>query len=526
MKTAADRLRAIEGDVFADWRSKSKSAIHKTDPEAWLWDVLRLKWHKKQREFVWAFVENKRTAIKSANGTGKSRGFGELISWGVATHEPGELLCIATAPTLRQIDEVLFAYLNANYSRAKAMNHPFIGAINDSLHWNYRETPRSPAKTLVLGQKPGDRDIVSTFQGIRAVSLDQNTKTWVFIDEGGGVHPDLFVAAESVTTGDGKIGVIGNPDNLGTYFHKIFTDDRIGADWSKHTISGFDLPTMTGEIVYDDPELQERMLTSGMQDREWIEQKKNAWGEGSARYQSKVLGEFPDSDDRSFFSQTSINKANDTVIVEDNEVHKRGGLDLARFGEDSSTLYTNQGGRIRRLDEWSKATANESATKAHTLCLEHGITALVVDAAGLGGPIVDQIAARAEGRYAVFATLGAERSPDPTRWANARAYWYDMLREAMMAGKIDLDLFEDKQLHEELLNLQFDFTLRGALKIESKKDMAARGVKSPDRLDAVVYSFIDAVVAMSGTNALPPGSTALFDPWEMLDMGDRAGLPL
>jgi len=525
-------LGGLESDVLAQWRRKSQNALYREEPEAWLWDVLGYRWHAKQREFVHAFMEQRRIAVKSANGTGKSRGVGELISWGISVHEPGELLIICSAPTMRQIEETIFGYISSNYSRMRGRGIEPIGRLTSSA-WSYQETPTSRPKTLVLGQKPSDKDIVGSFQGIRAIdgSDDGNaSKTWVFIDEAGAVHKDLFVAAESVTTGagDNKIMAIGNPDNLGTYFHSIFTDVQIGQDWYTETLAAKDLPTFTGEIVYEDEAMQKRMLESGMIDAEWVEQKKRAWGEDSARYRSKVMGEFPDSDDRSFFSQSAIDTAHETNIPEDMQNDLSIGFDVARFGEDDSALYGNRGGRIRRIDKWSKANANESASRAHQKALDEGARFMIIDSTGLGGPIADVITARGDRYYTVIMAQGAERSPDPARWLNMRAYWYDMLREGMLTGQVDLDYSEEdgKQLKDELLTIQYDFTLKGAIKIESKKDMAARGVKSPDLLDAVVYSYVNAQALVGHPLAgMKPGDYAYYDPWEELD-GDRRGLPI
>lgn len=524
---AAAYLSGLEGDVLAQWRTKSRNQLYRTDPEAWLWDVLGYRWHAKQREIVDDFLNNRRIATKSSNGAGKSRLMNELVSWGIAVHDPGELLVIVSAPGMRQIQETSFAYLGANYTRARTRGFPMPGTMTDS-RWSYRETPSSKSKTLVLGQKPADQDIVGTFQGIRAIGEDAS-KTWVFIDEGGAVHADLFVAAEAVTTGagDNKIATIGNPDNIGTYFQRIFEDPEISQDWKTHTISAFDLPTFTGEIVYDDPAMQKHMLESGMIDFEWVEQKKRAWGEESARYLSKVLGQFPDADDRSFFSQTAINMARETEIPEDPHTPLNMGFDVARFGEDDSAIYGNRGGRVRRLEKWSKADANESATRAHQVALEGGCEVLIIDASGLGGPISDVISARADRMYTVIKANGAERSPDPSRWLNLRAYWYDMLREGMLTGQVDLDFKEEdgKQLYDELLTIQYDFTLKGAIKIESKKDMASRGVKSPDLLDAVVYSYVNAQAIMGHPLAgMKPGDYVVYDPMD--EWADRVGLPI
>ncbi|MFK9943402.1 hypothetical protein ACJENI_24680, partial [Escherichia coli] len=83
-------------------------------------------------------------------------------------------------------------------------------------------------------------------------------------------------AAEAVVTGqESRIVGIGNPDRRGTMFFNLFNTD-LGADWNLHTISAYDLPTMTGEIVYpDDPAMQQRML-QGLTSRHWIAHKERS----------------------------------------------------------------------------------------------------------------------------------------------------------------------------------------------------------------------------------------------------------
>jgi hypothetical protein len=87
---------------------------------------------------------------------------------------------------------------------------------------------------LAFGKRPSDQDIVSSFQGTR------KRNTYVFLDEAGGLPPEMFTAAESVDDWCGiKILAIGNPDRRGTEFHRIFTDPQMMQDWSLHTISAF-----------------------------------------------------------------------------------------------------------------------------------------------------------------------------------------------------------------------------------------------------------------------------------------------
>jgi len=360
-------------------------------------------------------------------------------------------------------------------------------------------------------------------------------KTWVFIDEGGSVHSDLFVAAEAVTTGaaDNKVATIGNPDAIGTYFQKIFEDERISKDWATNTISAYDLPTFTGEIVYpDNPEMQKAMLESGMIDFAWVEQKKNSWGEESARYLSKVLGEFPDGDDWSFFPQSVINFAEETEIDVDDLAPRTLGSDLADGGPDDSKAYINIGGNIRHRKTWNEGS--ESANHIHEQAIATDATVVVMDRLGVGAGPYHVLAARADRYYTLVGAKASEKSPDVSRWANARAYWYDRLREGMKNGEVDLDYYAmdengldvGRLLKEQLLSIVYGLNNKGAVQIESKKDMRKRGISSPDDLDTVVFSFsLNAQALIEDPLAGKEGETVLEDPYEDLE-SLYAGMPI
>lgn len=531
----ATYLAGLEGAVMGSWRRRARNNLYRTDPEAWLWDVLGYRWHEKQREIAEKFMNSRRSATKSSNGSGKTRQYAELAMWGVMTHEPGELLIIASSPSSTQLKDGLFGYLDKNINRARSRGFEVPGYLNDSSIWAYRASSTSRARTLMRGRTPPRQDIVGTFQGIRAVS-DEDTSTWVFIDEGGAVHDDLYVAAEAVTTGagDNKIAVIGNPDRIGTHFQRIFEDEDVRRDWETITISAFDLPTFTGEQVYSDPEMQRKMLESGMIDPEWVETARRQWGEDSARFRSKALGEFPDGDDWSFFSQVAINAAEETEIEPANEFDKVLGVDLADGGNDDSKAYLNHSGRIRHHSTWNEGA--ESPNRIHEAAMSTEAGIVVMDRLGVGGGPYHTVAARADRFYTVIGAKASERSPDPSRWANARAYWYDMLREGMMTGQVDLDFTEEgpngekvgKALKDQLLSVRYDYNNRGAIQIEPKKEARKRGISSPDDLDAVVFAYaVNAKAIVEDPLAgREVGDVVLEDPWYADPFLTTAGMPI
>lgn len=463
-------IENVLDSVIADLRSRSKKSEYLTDPALWAKEVLGKELWSKQREIAKSVVENSHTAVVSCNGAGKSGLAGILAVWWVAVHDPRDVAVICSAPTYIQIARVLFKEIQDNFRLAKEHGHTLPGYITQSQEWKLDD-----GTVMAWGRRPADKDIVSAFQGIH------RRYVMVVLDEAGGIPEDLYTATEAVTNTEGaRVLAIGNPDSRGTPFHKIFREDPT---WHKIKISAFDTPNFTGEQISE--ELKPLLIQ-----REWVERQKISWGEDSARYKSKIMAEFPDEADNTFFSQGSIDKVIDTEIDDDYMNDAVLGVDLARFGEDDSVVYINRAGRCRKLESWTKATAIESANRVHQLAIETGAKEVRVDASGLGGPVVDLIVNLCDNRYTVISMLGSAASPDNTRWLNARAHNFDSLREQMVLGKIDLDP-NDKQLLDEIMMIQYKFSAKGAIQIESKDDMRSRGVKSPDHLDALVYAVAD-----------------------------------
>ena len=107
-----------------------------------------------------------------------------------------------------------------------------------------------------------------------------------------------------------------------------------------------------------------------------------------------------------------------------------------------------------------------------------------VDTVGVGGGVADML--REAGSLVIDMVAGAA-AQEPKRFANARAEWYWQLRDLFEAGQIDLDPRDD-ELAAQLANLRWELTGKGLIKIESKDDMAARGVSSPDLADALMLA--------------------------------------
>jgi len=441
---------------------------------------------------------------------------GLAACWWVATRGPNSLV-VSTAPTYAQVNKILWEEIRKHY-----IEHNLPGKITQSDEWKIpvegvdeKGNRRVIEKQVAFGRRPADMDM-SAFQG-----LHRPDGVLFLIDEAVGCPEMIFTAAEVNTTADNcRILAIANPDDYQSAFGKIFK--RNDPTWNKMTISALDTPNFTGEKVSE-------KLAQLLPQPSWVEDMKVQWGADSSRFKSKILAEFPDESDSMFFTQNAIDRAVDANVQDDANVPCVLGVDIARMGDDYSCIYTNRGGRLRCFDSWNKVPLTETADKIHAAALATGAHEVRIDGSGIGAGVIDILvnhSAYSYAPYRIVAMIGSGRSPDTLRWLNARALYFDQLRQQMAEGSLDID-FDDEKLLDEMLMIKYKFSPKGGIQIESKDDMRSRGIKSPDNLDAAVYAAADISGLVDGSTAgLSVGDVVTLDPWEMLDLNERRGMPI
>lgn len=444
---------------------RAKLDCYRTDIALWARERLGITLWSKQIEIANALIENKKVAVKSCHGSGKSFTASVVIAWWVDTRYEFDAIVVSTAPTYEQVNKILWEYL-----RSLQAKHNLPGKITMDDEW------KDGNRVVGFGRKPSDTN-QHGFQGIH-----RRQGVLGVLDEACGIAESIWTGVEAITTGKhDRILAIANPDDPNSELGRIFANEDNG--WYKITISAFDTPNFTGEYL---PEDAKGALIS----KEWVEDKKKSWGEDSARYQSKVLGEFPGQGVNTLFNQKTLAKAINTTIKPSTETKPRLGVDVARFGDDYSTVYVYHDGELRLVDKWAKTDTVETAERVVEWAIKLGVDEVRIDAVGIGAGVFDQVTRLAVSRWVTVGMVGSASSPDLDKWANIRAYWYDTLREKMATEKIDMD-YEDRRLKEELEGIQYKFNNRGAIQIESKDDMSRRGVKSPDFADAAMYACAD-----------------------------------
>lgn len=162
------------------------------------------------------------------------------------------------------------------------------------------------------------------------------------------------------------------------------------------------------------------------------------------------------------------------------------GVDVARYGDDETVLGLRLGGvgkllQITRKQDLMSTTG--LIVQAHR---EHSPTRIKVDADGLGAGVVDRL--REQG-IEVIGIHGGGKPRDPERFKNLKAEIYWGLRERLVAGNISLP--DDLELQAQLTSCEYRVNSAGQIEIVSKDEMKKRGLKSPDRAEALIYAFAE-----------------------------------
>lgn len=223
---------------------------------------------------------------------------------------------------------------------------------------------------------------------------------------------------------------------------------------------------------------------------EWVK----AWGEDSDFVRVRVRGLFPRVGSMQLISADLVSAAMSrqaTYIDSDPLV---AGLDIARYGDDSSVLQPRRGRDARSMPkkEWRGTSTMDLAGDVAAWCMEHKPDALFIDIGNFGAGVYDRLLQLIPtikiypvdfgGQGGMVQMNGIE-----ARAANKRASMWVGMREWLHLGAIP----NDAQLESDLTEVQYGFKGQdgGEILLESKKVMKARGLASPDWGDALALTF-------------------------------------
>jgi hypothetical protein len=433
-------------------------------PVAFVREVLKAEPDKWQIDALRALARgHTRISIRSGHGTGKSAFAAWALVWFANTRAPFK--AVATAPTSPQLFDVLWPEMLKWH---KTLPEPW-QALWDltSDHLKLKSDPES-----FVTARTSRPETPESMQGVHSSNV------LLVCDEASGIAEPVFeAAAGSMSSAGATTILIGNPTRSSGFFWRTHAMER--DRWFTMKVSGLDSPRVT---------------------KEFIEEHAQRYGLDSNAYRIRVLGEFPSADDNTLIGAELVDSAMLRDIAIDLSAPEIWGVDVARFGDDSSTLVKRRGRVVfemprswRQFDTMMLAGAIKSEWD---MSPNSRPMLIAIDSIGIGAGVVDRLT---EQGLPVLGINVAEAPSTTGRYARLRDELWVRAREWLEGRNVRLPRHE--RLRDDLVAPRYAFLSDGRIQVESKNQMRARGLPSTDFADALNLTFAQAGLMTSSSNA-------------------------
>lgn len=404
-----------------------------------------------------------RATVRSGHKIGKSRSAAALALWEY-TLFPGSRI-VLTAPGNRQVKEVLWREITTMFREARI---PLGGelAIDPGTGLRNRSTD-----SQILGFSTDDPDRFSGISGARVRYI---------VDEASGVHERIYAAMKGNLAGGASLILFSNPTQpTGTFFD------------SHHTLGGFMRLHVDSADVARAQEDGRMPTIPGLATMSWVRECLDDWGESSAEYDIRVRGAFPAYGEAGVIPLALYEEAvaRPAPIINPNRDRLVIGLDIARFGDDSSVAVARRGSQIFAPVQWKGLDSVQLAIEVERYVrsmlgpgegrASGSMKPIVnIDTIGIGAGVFD-ILSRSPNLEAVSIDV-SRAAPDAERYVNLRTQIWFAARDRMRTSSITAH----ELLRADLTGARYGYDARNRYKLESKDEMKKRLGRSPDYGDA------------------------------------------
>lgn len=479
------------------------------DPRMWARDRAGIDLWSKQTEIMEFVRDHRKTAIASCHEIGKSFTAATTVCWWLDTHPAGEAFVVTTAPTAPQVKAILWREINRIHERAGLRGR------TNLTEWYLG------GELVAYGRKPSDYS-ESAFQGIHARYV------LVVLDEACGIPKSLWDSASTIAANEhSRILAIGNPDNPISEFANVC---KPGSGWKVMHVGYADTPNFTGETV-------SKLVADSLIHPDWVEDRRAYWGEESALFQSKCLGQFPTVGDP--WQIIPIAWADQCRYLEFPAGKKpvEAGIDVGA-GHDRMAVTVREGNRVKACKWFVNPDPVQSVGAIALFLKEQGVTCAKIDVIGIGWGVYGQLKDMSSvnnpnnplpAHHADMIPINVAESPTPGnehRFLNKRAeMWWDVGRERCRTKSWDLSGFTQRDLDDvinELVTPNYEVVdTHGKIKVEPKEKIRQRTGVSPDLAESLLLCFTPASwsAQTQGTTSLAsaPNLLSAFSPGDMFN---------
>lgn len=454
------------------------------DPAWWVRTLFPGRLEPYQVRILESLRDNVRTAVRACHAPGKTYVASRAVLWFLFCH-PGSIV-VTTAPTWRQVEQLLWAEIRAAYNVARI---PLGGRLY-----------KTPQKGLVVSDEDKWFAVgVSTtesekFQGYHAPYV------LIVVDESSGVPDNIFEGIRGVlSAGFVRLLMLGNPTRPEGEFYDAFAS-KSGVYGGRIHISAWDTPNLVPlKDAYDACATRAEkvallreapVLVPHLVSPSWVADMLEEFGEDSPIFRVRVLGEFPAAAPDQLIPLHLVEAAEQRWQQESAlhwwraplwDGHSTLGADIARYGDAETVFCAMSGAMVAPLEVYQQA--DTMATVGRLVAAQRRYRALItrVDAVGLGAGVYDR--GRELGIPGLQGINVGQASLRPKEFTNLRAEWFWHLRTLFENGEIAVP--PDHRMAGQLSSLRYRMVSGGQMQVESKEDARKRGVVSPDRADAL-----------------------------------------
>lgn len=400
-----------------------------------------------------------RLAVSSGRGIGKSALVSWITIWMLSTRIGSTTIVSANSEnqlrsiTWAEITKWLAMSLNSHWFEVSATRVMPAKWLTELVERDLKKGTRywSVEGRLWSAENPDAYAGVHNFDGVM-----------VIFDEASGIDDAIWAVTSGFFTENTPNRfwmAFSNPRRNTGYFYECFNSKR--GFWTTKIV---DARTVEGT------------------DKQTYNQIIEEYGPDSAQAHVEVYGQFPNEGDDQFISASIVDDAMARPKYKDASAPIVVGVDPARFGADATVIAIRQGRDIVKLLRHRGDDTMTVVGHVIDVIEEFKPAMVVIDEGGLGAGIVDRLK---EQRYKVRGVNFGNKAKNPIMYGNKRAEMWGDMREWLKTASIPLDRF----LKTDLISPMMKPDSRGTIFLESKKDMKARGLASPDAADAIAVTF-------------------------------------
>ena len=418
-------------------------------------------------------------AIASGHGPGKSALVAWIILWSLTTAI--DTRGVVTANTETQLKTKTWAEL-AKWHRLCLAKHWFTLTATAIF-----SVDQEHEKTWRFDMIPWSERNTEAFAGMH----NKGRRIVIIFDEASAIPDVIWEVTEGAMT-DENTEIIwlvcGNPTRNTGRFHACF--NRLRSRW-----------------LHEQVDSRTARMTNKDQINKWIED----YGEDSDFVRVRVKGQFPRASDHQFIPGDVVDRSRGRHLRDEqyNFAPVIIGVDRAWSGDDTK-VYLRQGLMSKKLATFNKGE-DDIVVAGHLAHFEdeYKADAVFIDF-GYGTGVYS--AGKQMGRQWKMVEFGS--SPIDPKYLNKRMEIWGAMKEWLLSGGAIPD---DADLCNDLIAPEVYEVQRGAgvgkMKLESKEDMKARGIDSPDDGDALALTFSFPVMSKSQKRFKELAQTAVkYDP--------------